>query len=213
MVLKLLLGTVTWILVTSFNYVAFWIGVIVNIIPAIVLLLTNRKKLSSLSESFSYFSAMPLGARVFSGIISMGAPYSASVSPRITELSVKDTIVKCSVTCEDYYWHRNPYNSVHAIALANIGELSSGLAAFTAMQALKGVKGIPVKIAMEYIKKGRGTLTSTSTVDTKSFTSESVVLESIITDFKGEIVAKCLATWQLKFGTDNEPELKKQKQR
>jgi hypothetical protein len=160
----------------------------------------NRRCLFNLHDSFNFLSRFPLGRTFFSGFLSAIAPYSASVTPRVEQISVDDkNFVTCVISCEDQPWLHNPYNSIHAIALANIGELSSGVAAFVAMQNTKLVKGIPIQINMEYFKKGRGTMKSTATIDMKLFSaSGEVKLESIITDRKNDMIAKCTAVWSLR---------------
>ncbi len=78
------------------------------------------------------------GTHVLAFYIGLVAPYSSSISPKIMKLT-KDECIAC---IDDRPWLRNPFNSVHAIALANLAELASGLGTLTAMQHAKGVRGI-----------------------------------------------------------------------
>lgn len=100
---------------------------------------------------------------------------------------------------QDRPWLRNPFGSVHAIALANIGELTSGLCLMSAMQQIPR-KGIPVRIDTVYYRKARGIITGNCTISLHHLATASseLVVETIITDSKGLEVAKTSVTWSLK---------------
>jgi hypothetical protein len=85
---------------------------------------------------------------------------------------------------------------VHAIALANLGELTSGLAMLTA--AGTDVRGIVTALRITFQKKARGTLRAESTVHAPIVTStiEAETMASI-TDASNEVVAIVTVTWRL----------------
>jgi hypothetical protein len=58
----------------------------------------------------------------------------------------------------DLLWLRNPYQSLHACALANLAETMTGISMISLLQYKKGIKGIPTKLEIEYYKKSRGTI-------------------------------------------------------
>lgn len=95
-------------------------------------------------------------------------------------------------------WHvRNHLKSVHAIALANVAELASGLAMFSKLPA--NSRGIVKSINIEYLKKARGTLTvrgSANPPENITETIEQLALAEIF-DTSGELVSKMQVRWQI----------------
>ena len=100
---------------------------------------------------FSVFSSVPCGRRAFSSLIGVIAPYTASIGATLQEVSASSV----TASMPDRPWLRNPFSSVHAIALANLGELTTGIAVLSALQGLKSVRGIPVAVNTSYEKKAR----------------------------------------------------------
>ena len=91
---------------------------------------------------------------------------------------------------------RNHLDSVHAIALANVAELASGLAMLTALPA--GIRGIVVRLGMEYFHKARGTLVAESRCVVPRMTvDEEHDFVAEVHDAAGELVARATVTWRL----------------
>ncbi|HSJ25076.1 MAG TPA: hotdog fold domain-containing protein [Longimicrobiales bacterium] len=137
-------------------------------------------------------SRRPGGRWLFSRLIGRFAPYTGSMGARVETLEPGGA----TVTLRDRRRVRNHLRSVHAIALANLGELATGLAMTTAMPA--GVRGIPTAIRIDYVKKARGTLTCAATVaapDVTEPTSHEVV--GHIRNEEGDVVATIRVTWAL----------------
>ena len=82
----------------------------------------NKTK-KSFSEIYNFLKSKPFGREVFSVMISSFSPYSGSIDPLVEEFDKNKA--QCSIVCKRYL--KNPFNSVHALALANLGELTSGL--------------------------------------------------------------------------------------
>ena len=79
-------------------------------------------------------------------------PYTGSIKARIVRLQPGHAQVRLP----DKRRVRNHLNSVHAIALANVAELSTGLAVLSGMPA--GINGILIGLEVHYLKKARGEL-------------------------------------------------------
>ena len=112
----------------------------------------GKKSFKHYDSFYNFIRAFPLGKFVFSGLTALFAPYSSSISPVVETLNLQT----CEASLLDRPWLRNPFSSVHALALANLGEFSSGLLMVNLMGYQKDVRGIPVKIETEYYKKARG---------------------------------------------------------
>jgi acyl-coenzyme A thioesterase PaaI-like protein len=117
-------------------------------------------------------------------------PYSGSIAPRVVELRPG----YARVQMRDHRAVRNHLHSVHAIALMNLGELTTGLAMSLAMP--DGARGIVTGLSMEYLKKARGLLTAECTVPEFDATvSTQHEFRANIVDEKGDVVARAIAHW------------------
>ena len=75
----------------------------------------------------------------------------ASTSPRVRELRPGF----CRVEMTERRGLQNPFNSLHAVALTNVGELASGLVLMDVLQKQK-LRGIVTKLETEYFRKAKG---------------------------------------------------------
>jgi acyl-coenzyme A thioesterase PaaI-like protein len=120
------------------------------------------------------------------------APYTRTIGGDVHELRPGF----CRVSLRERWGVRNHLASVHAIALANLGEMSSGLAMMATMPA--GVRGIPVRLDITYLKKARGVLSGETQLALPPITAETeqpVTCE--IFDADRTVVARCTVTWRL----------------
>ena len=91
---------------------------------------------------------------------------------------------------------RNHLRSVHAIALSNLGELSTGLALLGALPPT--VRGILTGIDTEYRKKARGLLDAEARCEVPEVAASiEQVVEAEIRDAAGDVVAVVHARWRL----------------
>ncbi len=91
---------------------------------------------------------------------------------------------------------RNHLGSVHAIALVNLAELTSGLAMLGGLGTR--VRGIVTGLSITYHKKARGPLMATSVVQVPEVTGPTeFVVTATIHDASGEAVAEAQVRWLL----------------
>jgi acyl-coenzyme A thioesterase PaaI-like protein len=137
-------------------------------------------------------SAIPGGLFIFSRIIAWKVPYSGTIGARVVDL--KPGYAK--LILKDKKSIRNHLNSIHAVALTNFGELTSGLALNTGLAA--NVRGIVTQINTNYAKKARGTLVAECRCEPPTVTKDmEYTIESVIKDREQEIVANVKVVWRL----------------
>ena len=135
---------------------------------------------------------MPGGRWLFSRLIGRMVPYSGTIRADVLVLERGRALLRM----RDRRGLRNHLRSVHAIALANLGELASGLAASVALPP--GLRGIPTAINIAYHRKARGPLTAegTAVIPPVADVGEAVA-EAQISNAAGEVVATVRVLWQL----------------
>lgn len=120
-------------------------------------------------------------------------PYSGTVRPYVRELEPGRSVVQL----KDRRAVRQHLGSVHAVALCNVGELSSGLAMMAGLPA--SVRGIVTRIEIEFHKKARGLLTATSEARAPDHVAGPIdhPVVADIHDEAGDSVARVTVHWRL----------------
>lgn len=91
---------------------------------------------------------------------------------------------------------RNHLNSIHAIALINLGEVTGGLALLVSLP--RDRRGIVTNLSMKYVKKARGTLTGRADFAPPAPDFEGpFTTDTELIDNDGDVVAIATAEWTL----------------
>lgn len=146
-----------------------------------------------LDELWRRLSVLPGGRWLFSRTFGLLVPYSGSIGAIVEALEPG----YCRASLTERRALRNHLQSVHAVALVNLGEMTSGLAMTLALPAT--VRGIVTEIGARYPKKARGHLTADArvTVPDVGDTPVDHRVETIITDASGEEVCRVHTIWRL----------------
>jgi acyl-coenzyme A thioesterase PaaI-like protein len=143
-------------------------------------------------EQWETWSTRPGGKRIFSFLLGRVVPYTGSMGAQVEELRAGFA----RATLRDRRKVRNHLRSVHAIALMNLAELTSGLSLNYALPA--DARSILKGLSIEYHKKARGTLTAEATAPVLPDASErDLEIETAIRDAAGEVVATAVAKWRV----------------
>lgn len=105
-------------------------------------------------EGWDRLSRVPGGRRVFSRLIGTAAPYTGSIDAKVVTLERGFARVILS----DRRKVRNHLDCVHAIALANLGELCGNVG--VAYSLPDNARFIVASLSMEYLAKARGEITA-----------------------------------------------------
>jgi len=146
----------------------------------------------TIGQTWTLLKDVPGGKYLFSKMIGQMAPYTSTIDARVKELDFGHAVV----ALQDRKPVRNHLNSLHAIALMNLGEVSTGLAVLYAIDG-RG-RGIIRNLSMDYLKKARGTITATCDAPVPNSSGDhDVKVESLLHDEAGFLVARATAIWKI----------------
>lgn len=154
---------------------------------------TEKAPEQRLITMWNRFGGTAIGRRIFSIVLGRTAPYSGSIKALVLSLEPGAT----QVALNDRRGVRNHLNSIHAIALANLGELASGLAMISAVPA--NTRSIVINLDIEFLKKARGRLVATGSASPPQIITEATDSLALaeITDAEGDIVSRVKVHWRL----------------
>ncbi len=145
-----------------------------------------------LRKLWKQFSAKPAGKHIFSRLLGLYVPYSGTIGAYIDTLEPGHSVI----ILKDRRKVRNHLKSIHAVALANLGEMATGMALLNSLP--DQARAILVGLKTEYSKKARGRLRAEChcEIPESSIEAELVILATI-TDRSGDVVATAEATWKI----------------
>jgi acyl-coenzyme A thioesterase PaaI-like protein len=108
---------------------------------------------NAIREMWDRMHGVPGGKALFSRLVGMAAPYTGTIHARVEELRRGYS----RVTMQDRRGLRNHLRCVHAVALANLAELTGNIA--LAYTIPDDARFIVAGMSLDYVKKARGTIT------------------------------------------------------
>lgn len=137
-------------------------------------------------------SPLPGGKWLFSRLLGFMIPYTGTAGATVRTLEPGHV----RVLLRERRRIRNHLGSVHAIALANVGELATGLALVGALGP--EARGILTGIDVRYTKKARGRLEAEARCEVPTVTEAmDRSVEAEVRDADGDVVATVTAHWRL----------------
>ncbi len=135
-------------------------------------------------DSWDRLAAVPGGKAIFSRLVGVAAPYTGSIGARVVELRRGFSRTEL----DDRRRVRNHLDCVHAVALANLAELTGNIA--VAYTLPDDARFIVAGMSIDYLKKARGTIRGTSTCPLfTSNDSQEYEVEVSLTNREGDEVA------------------------
>jgi acyl-coenzyme A thioesterase PaaI-like protein len=153
---------------------------------------SNAAPGAMLRESWRRLSPLPGGKWLFSRLLARMVPYTGSIGATVIDLAPG----YARVAMPDRKRVRNHLDSIHAVALMNLGEVATGLAMLVGLPPT--IRGIVTGLSITFHKKARGRLTVECRCAIPAVTvDQEYAAEATITDPAGDVVARVTAHWRL----------------
>jgi acyl-coenzyme A thioesterase PaaI-like protein len=137
---------------------------------------------------------IPFGRKFFAFALKQIVPYTGALGSTVKIIENG----RCVIELQDRRLVRNHLGSVHAMALANLAEITTGLC----MLYTIGDKyiGILTGFEIKYHKKARGLLTAESlfTPNPEALKKNTAIIEATIKNSEGVAVATATAHWSVR---------------
>jgi acyl-coenzyme A thioesterase PaaI-like protein len=133
--------------------------------------------------------SLPGGKRLAALLIGRAIPYTGTIQPLIQSVGEG----RAEVAMRDRGPVRNHLRSIHAIALANLGEFTANLAVVSRQPPR--TRWIVTRMDIEFVKKARGQLTAAAEAPVIDWTVDGeTTVETVIRDPAGDVVARTRTT-------------------
>lgn len=149
---------------------------------------------SSPLEIYQILTSKYFGRDMFEMLIWVKSPYTNSISPQVEHFCQN----KCQVSLTEKTCLRNSFRSVHAMALANLGEFTAGLLMLEYLHQ-HHLRGIVTSINCKYYKKARGKITAHASLDCIP-PGNSTYLIAKLFDNTGQLVGEIGSYWEFTKG-------------
>jgi acyl-coenzyme A thioesterase PaaI-like protein len=145
--------------------------------------LTTESKTNFIRDVWNRLEGIPGGKRLYSRVVGTLAPYTGSMGAHVEELRRGYG----RVTLTDRRAVRNHLSCIHAVALANLVELTGNLALGYSLP--DDARFIVAGLSLDYVKKARGTITGECQVPPiTTNTKQEYQVEVTLRDPSGDIV-------------------------
>ena len=145
----------------------------------------------TIRELWHRFAPLPAGRWLFSRVLGRIVPYTGSIRPDVRELGPGGAVI----ALHDRRAVRNHLRSLHALALANLAELTTGLPLAFGVQPAG--RTILVSLTVDFVKKARGTVTATSSFTPPDASRDGEIEIPVeIRDAAGDVVTRARARWR-----------------
>jgi acyl-coenzyme A thioesterase PaaI-like protein len=140
-------------------------------------------------HDYRRLAGLPCGRWLFARLVSLKAPYFASIRPSFQELRPG----LCQVSLRKRRAVLNHIGTVHAIAMANLCELAGGMLMEVTIPT--HMRWIPRGMTIEYLRKAETDVTGTARLDKTEWSgAEDVGVHVSVTDRQGTEVVRAVIT-------------------
>ena len=147
--------------------------------------------MTSFLEIYNKSTKLPFGRYLFNKGVGLVAPFFGKIHPSIMELKP----ASCVIQMKDRWGIRNHIGTINAGAMCTLAELTGGMAVDATIA--KHLRWIPRDMAVEYLRKGKGTLQAVCRFDANLIQEGDVTLPVIIKNMAGKDVLSAKITFHI----------------